>query len=31
VLRCDEGHDVRLGDSFVDAGPGLIRVGPDGD
>ncbi|MER6976503.1 winged helix-turn-helix transcriptional regulator [Streptomyces carpinensis] len=29
VLRCDDGHDVQLGDSFVDAGPGLIRVGPD--
>ncbi|MFF7470347.1 winged helix-turn-helix transcriptional regulator [Streptomyces sp. NPDC008092] len=30
VLRCDDGHDVRRGESFVDAGPGLIRVGPDG-
>ncbi|MFK0151593.1 winged helix-turn-helix transcriptional regulator [Streptomyces sp. NPDC090493] len=29
VLRCDDGHDVRLRESFVDAGPGLIRVGPD--
>ncbi|MEU3518257.1 helix-turn-helix domain-containing protein [Streptomyces sp. NPDC006654] len=30
VLRCDNGHDVPIGDSFVDAGPGLIRVGQDG-
>ncbi|MEU1164474.1 winged helix-turn-helix transcriptional regulator, partial [Streptomyces sp. NPDC005921] len=29
VLRCDDGHDVRRGESLVDAGPGLIRVGPD--
>ncbi|MFG2944584.1 winged helix-turn-helix transcriptional regulator [Streptomyces adustus] len=29
VLRCDEGHDVPVGDSFVDAGPGLVRVGQD--
>ncbi|MER6061895.1 MULTISPECIES: helix-turn-helix domain-containing protein [unclassified Streptomyces] len=29
ALRCDDGHDVPIGDSFVDAGPGLIRVGPD--
>ncbi|MFF8652081.1 winged helix-turn-helix transcriptional regulator [Streptomyces griseoluteus] len=29
ALRCEEGHDVPFGESFVDAGPGLIRVGPD--
>ncbi|MEW2402562.1 helix-turn-helix domain-containing protein [Streptomyces sp. NPDC046862] len=29
VIRCDEGHDVRFGESFVDAGPGLLRVDPD--
>ncbi|MGW7527975.1 winged helix-turn-helix transcriptional regulator [Streptomyces sp. NPDC054783] len=29
VLRCDDGHDVQLGDSFVAAGPGLIHVSPD--
>ncbi|MFI5793440.1 winged helix-turn-helix transcriptional regulator [Streptomyces sp. NPDC051677] len=29
VIRCDDGHDVPFGDSFVDAGPGLIHVGSD--
>jgi DNA-binding HxlR family transcriptional regulator len=29
VLRCDDGHDVQSGDSYVAAGPGLVRVGPD--
>lgn len=29
VLRCDHGHDVPIGESFVDAGPGLIRLSPD--
>ncbi|MFI0812013.1 winged helix-turn-helix transcriptional regulator [Streptomyces echinatus] len=29
VLRCDNGHDVQPGESFIDAGPGLIRVAPD--
>jgi DNA-binding HxlR family transcriptional regulator len=29
ALRCDAGHDVPLADSFVDAGPGLVRVSPD--
>ncbi|GED90616.1 helix-turn-helix domain-containing protein [Streptomyces sp. 6-11-2] len=29
VLRCDDGHDVPIGGSFVDVGPGLIRVSPD--
>ncbi|MEU7428935.1 helix-turn-helix domain-containing protein [Streptomyces sp. NPDC040750] len=29
VLRCDDGHDVQPGESFVDAGPGLIRLDPD--
>lgn len=29
VLRCDDGHDVPIGGTFVDAGPGLLRVGPD--
>ncbi|GLZ06581.1 transcriptional regulator family protein [Actinomadura sp. NBRC 104412] len=29
VLRCEDGHDVPLRESVIDAGPGLIRVGPD--
>ncbi|KOG71228.1 MULTISPECIES: winged helix-turn-helix transcriptional regulator [Streptomyces] len=29
ALRCDEGHDVQFEESFVDAGPGLVRVSPD--
>jgi DNA-binding HxlR family transcriptional regulator len=29
VLRCDDGHDVPTGESFIDAGPGLIRVSPE--
>ncbi|MGX1543277.1 winged helix-turn-helix transcriptional regulator [Streptomyces adustus] len=29
VLRCDKGHDVPVGDSFIEAGPGLVRVGQD--
>ncbi|TWD17565.1 HxlR family transcriptional regulator [Streptomyces sp. T12] len=27
--RCEEGHEVVAGDSFVEAGPGLIRSEPD--
>lgn len=29
VLRCADGHDVHFEDSFVDAGPGLVRIDPD--
>ncbi|WP_181139263.1 hypothetical protein [Streptomyces sp. Ru72] len=26
VLQCEEGHEVRLEDSVLDAGPGVIRT-----
>ncbi|GHF59890.1 winged helix-turn-helix transcriptional regulator [Streptomyces thermodiastaticus] len=30
VLRCEEGHDVPFGESYIDAGPGLLRLEADG-
>ncbi|MDN3029346.1 helix-turn-helix domain-containing protein [Streptomyces sp. S.PB5] len=29
ALRCTDRHDVHFEDSFVDAGPGLVRIDPD--
>ncbi|SBT88132.1 transcriptional regulator, HxlR family [Streptomyces sp. DI166] len=29
ALRCGEGHDVADGETYVDEGPGLLRVEPD--